>query len=57
MKLLEDHVILLVICLAMVLVAYVLLALTGHGDAGVDLRLPLVALITAAAGLAKSKSQ
>lgn len=52
---LSDHVVLLVISLAMVLAAYVILALTGHSDAGIDLRLPLVALITAAAGLAKQR--
>jgi len=55
LKYLEDPLLVFAVCLAMVLAAYVLLALSGHGDAGVDLRLPLVALITAAAGLARQK--
>lgn len=54
MNLLDNHVFMILAVLAMTLGAYVALTLTGHGDAAVDLRLPIVALITGAAGAANN---
>ena len=56
MKLLDNHVFLILLVLTLTLAAYVSLTITDHGEAAVDLRLPIVALITGAAGVARPPS-
>jgi hypothetical protein len=47
---LVNHITQMIITLVIVIGAYVALVVTGYGDAAIDLRLPMVALITAIAG-------
>lgn len=52
MNFFSNHIMQMIITLVIVVGAYVALVITGHGDAATDLRLPMVALITAIAGAA-----
>lgn len=54
---LANHITQMIVTLVVVIGAYVALVLTDHGDAAVDLRLPMIALITAIAGASPAPSQ
>jgi hypothetical protein len=54
---LVNHVTQMIITLMVVIGAYVALVVTGYGDAATDLRLPMIALITAIAGASPAPGQ